>query len=356
MSKDKNIVVFGAGAIGTTVACWLSQVYENTYLLARGEALENIQYQGALIYQQGQTCDAVSLKTIEALNELETVDIIVVCVKNYSLEGVLQQIKAQVGDRPVIVGIQNGIENQEIIPEYFSKMIFGVAQHNAWIDKPGEVGFSEKVPLIIGTSDEEFSEQYSELTDIFSEAMPVIVTNRIRDAAHNKLLANLINSILSLTGKPETGEDLAAMQEIFISVLMESIRILKANGVKEFPLEAFPPWRVLQIMSWLPRFMTRKTFHKGISKVHMTSMQQDVLTRSGDTELDSINGALLSLAKKADIDAPFSKALYEVCREHFRQKIIRPMRAHKALELLNRIVLSENINHNEKIICREGAN
>ena len=45
-----------------------------------------------------------------------------------------QLISDQCGNKPLIVSLANGQLNPEILPEYFSKIIYGVILHNAWRD------------------------------------------------------------------------------------------------------------------------------------------------------------------------------------------------------------------------------
>jgi ketopantoate reductase len=62
-------------------------------------------------------------------------------------------VRDELGDRPIIVSLANGIENQRILPKLFSKVIYDGVVHNARRDAPVVVGFQDKGPLLIGTLD-----------------------------------------------------------------------------------------------------------------------------------------------------------------------------------------------------------
>ena len=47
----------------------------------------------------------------------------------------------------------NGIDNQRILPKFFSKAIYCVVGYNARRDQPVVVGYQRKGPLVIGTPD-----------------------------------------------------------------------------------------------------------------------------------------------------------------------------------------------------------
>ena len=66
--------------------------------------------------------------------------------------------------------------------------------------------------------------------------------------------------------------------------------------------------------------------YEGMHDMHITSMGRDVfLTKSGATELESLNGFVLRLAESAGHDARYKRALYAITREWLAQPEARPM-------------------------------
>ena len=78
---------------------------------------------------------------------------IVIGVKNYSLEAIARLIKANAKEDVIIVSMANGIDNQQILPKYFSRVIYCIVSYNAWMDQPVTVGYQKKGPLVLGTPD-----------------------------------------------------------------------------------------------------------------------------------------------------------------------------------------------------------
>lgn len=332
-TSDLNIVVFGAGAIGATLAAWLYKVHDNIHILARNQTLDALRQNGLTVFQNGEKPHTSHLNVIENLNDLPAVDVIILCVKNYSLEMAARQIREQVGGEPLIIAIQNGLENQNILPRYFPKIIYGIAQHNAWKEGPTTFGYNRQKTLILDNP--VFDDVRKDIVhSLFKKAMPTVVTDRYNDAAHNKLFANITNSLLSLGGKPQTGEDLRALHYLFAKIAGETIHILEAAGIKQFPLEGIPSWKLIKLMARLPLFLSRRRFSKGLSEVEVTSMQQDVMNNAGYSELDSINGYLLKLAEQNNVSAPYSHMLYDICREEFRKSPYSPLAHNKVLRLI----------------------
>ena len=62
----------------------------------------------------------------------------------------------------------------------------------------------------------------------------------------------------------------------------------------------------------------------------ISSMAQDVLlNKTGDSELETINGAILELAKKYNVDVPYNREIYNLCRKEFSKPDFVPMDIHK---------------------------
>jgi 2-dehydropantoate 2-reductase len=90
---NPNFLFYGAGAIGSTLSGWLSEHYENVYVLARGENAEVMKSKGLTLYERDKAkSKTIPIKIITNINNLKQVDIIVITVKNYDLEEVANDI------------------------------------------------------------------------------------------------------------------------------------------------------------------------------------------------------------------------------------------------------------------------
>ena len=94
-----------------------------------------------------RTRRTVRVAVVDRPGEIGDIDIVVLAVKNYSLEAVARQVHDELGDRPVVVSMANGIDNQRILPKFFSKVIYGVVGYNARRDGPTLIGYQRKGPL-----------------------------------------------------------------------------------------------------------------------------------------------------------------------------------------------------------------
>jgi 2-dehydropantoate 2-reductase len=328
-SKDLNLVFFGAGAIGGSVAAWIAPRYQNLFVLDQGETARAIKQNGITTYcsDAPDKKETVKVKVLDDLSQAADADVVVISVKNYSLDQVAKLIKDQLGDKPVILSLANGKDNQDLLPKYFSKVIYGVIAYNGWMDAPGVIGYQKKGPFIFGTPDNKLQAEMKALADIFNLGVETVVTDHLQDAVHCKIVVNLANSATTLFGHgfcSISNPDL--FQDILTNLLHEGSEILKANGFRECSLGGMPSWRILWVAKSFPKFITRPIFTKNVKKMVLSSMAQDVIQRkSHETELDSINGYIVSLADQAGLKAPYNRAIYALCKQEFAKPQFQPL-------------------------------
>lgn len=325
----KEIIFFGAGPIGASVGGWIAEHYPHVYFIDQGPVAEGMRANGITLYEGGKpsTRHTLTVNVINDIAERPNADIIVFAVKNYSLDAVANVVREKVGDKPIVVGLQNGIENQSILPRHFSKALYGVIGYNAWMDEPGVIGYQKKGPIILGTPDNSLQNEIAEVADIFRIGVETVVTNHLADAVHSKIIINLTNSVTTLIGhgvKPVSS--IGLLQRILSNVLYEGVRIVKAAGYGECKIGGMPPWLLLTASAKLPQLITQPLFKKNLAKMVLSSMAQDVIQRKGaQTEIDTINGYIVQLAEKTGTPAPYNKAVFAICKERFAAPDFAPM-------------------------------
>jgi len=114
MQESLNIIFFGAGPVGSTVGGWVSANHPTVYFLDQGAVAEALRDRGLTLYEQDKQrqAETIPVNVIDSLADIAEPDVVVVCVKNYSLDAVSRIIQDAYGDQPIIVGLQNGMENQ----------------------------------------------------------------------------------------------------------------------------------------------------------------------------------------------------------------------------------------------------
>lgn len=329
MTHKKNYLVFGAGAIGTTVAAWLNDSDVNVSIFDKKEVSDHINQHGLDIYHGDEPSKRFKskVKAYSNLDEAPTPDVIVLCIKNYSLAGVSELLTKQYGKDIPIVALQNGVENQQILPRYFNKLIYGVVCFNAWVDGFGVVGYQKKGPFALGHNGGITDDELHAVVRDFNQGVETQAYKKLADAAHSKIVINLTNSLTTLVALHENDQSKSRdFQKLLTSMTYEGIKVMKAAGYKESKLGGMPGWLLIWAAGVLPGFITRKPYLKNLKKLVVSSMAQDIIINGGgSSELESINGYVLALAKQYKVKTPVNTAIYEICKEEFGKAPFKPV-------------------------------
>jgi 2-dehydropantoate 2-reductase len=320
---EPKILFIGPGAIGASVAAWVAETYPAVFIIGHGQSQAALRQSGITTYafaKPDETRRTVRVPTVDRPSDIADVDIVVLAVKNYDLESVAHRVREELGDRPIVVSMANGIDNQRILPKFFGKVIYCVVGYNARRDAPGVVGYQRKGPLVIGTPDNALGDELRMVQSILARGCPTEITERLQDAVHTKIVFNLTNALDALLGrgaKPLSSP--AIYQTLLTQTLWEGVRVIRAAGFHEHRIGGFPPFALLHLVAALPGWLTRPLFKRELRAMAMSSMTQDVVLRgANDTELESITGYIVQLAAERGVPAPYNDAIYRLGREKFR--------------------------------------
>jgi len=280
-----------------------------------------------LYQKEGNHPKPIPVNVIEDLNELPSVDIVILAVKNYSLEEVAEDIFSKFGDKPVILALQNGVENQKVLPKYFSKVIYGVVIISAWRDDPGVFGYMVKGYLVIGTLDDDFQSEIREIKNILKLGITIKILKNIQDAVHTKLIFNLSNAILTLIDyKNIHTSSIPKLRKIIYNYMLEGIKIVQAKGYKEHRLPGLLPWKSIESAANEDNEAANKMFITQIHTPGPNSMEQDKIIRhKSESELVYLNGYIIALTDSLGMEAPYNRIIYKLCKKNFQKKPYQPL-------------------------------
>jgi len=340
--SELDIVIYGAGAVGASVGAWLQAQHENVTLLVRPKTAEELAKNGLTVYLDKHKDEAkpIQIPTITDLSEHPTANVVIIAVKNYHLDAVAQDIKAKLGDTPVIIGLQNGVENQTILPKYFTKVLYGAICFNAWRDSNTVIGFSSWIQatesrpvtgeIYFGTvtpPKPEFQQKIDEIIAAFNQAFSAPLSTEFQNTIHTKMVTNLGNCVLTLVGhKFRPIESIGTLGRITSKVLLEGANTCAAAGYPEFPMQGVTSWSLLNLSVKMPKFISGMIFKKKVKLYPMNSMQQDIiLHKTQQSELDYFQGYFIDLAKKKGVPTPYNNAMYDICKEEFSKADFKPL-------------------------------
>ncbi|MFW9786028.1 MAG: ketopantoate reductase family protein, partial [Candidatus Heimdallarchaeota archaeon] len=312
--------------------------YNNVYLLARGDNAKALKSNGLILKNVvNDNVETIKVKVIEDLNEIPKIDIVVITVKNYDLEGVAKDISDKLGDNPIIVGLQNGFENQRIFPKYFTKIVYAVVVQSGWVEEPGIFGTRGTGFLILGSPDNKSPEITEKVVKILNFGIPTIATEDFQDAAHSKLILNLSNATLTLiSSELKDDEAIFKLWDIFLNTYLEGVKVVKAAGYKKYKLKGLPSWEVMEAGKNLDKTTAINNFRKNLRYSWLNSMAQDMIHRKkNQSELESLTGYLINLADSLNVEIPYNKMIYKLCREQFEKVPYQPLPVEIVWEKIN---------------------
>ncbi|HXH64031.1 MAG TPA: 2-dehydropantoate 2-reductase, partial [Mariprofundaceae bacterium] len=290
-----RIGVAGAGAVGCHYASLLHQAGHGVALLARGAHLKAMQADGLRHESMGKLT-TVHMAASDDAAILEGCDALLITAKTTALDAILPQIRAHVGDRTLLVTLQNGIRAPGIVARHLPghPLAAGSAFIGARIEAPGHVIHSAAGHVRLAAWNADAAGPLQELVAALTEAgVDAAIEADARSMLWTKLLWNVgFNAITALTRRH--ARDIAADADTarwVEAAMREAVAVAHAEGVV-LPGDAVE--RYLRVS-------------RGMGEVK-TSMWQD-LEHGRPTEIADMNGQIAELAAHHGLAAPVNDLL-----------------------------------------------
>lgn len=301
-----NILVFGAGAIGSVFGGYLNQAGHAVWLVGRPAHMKAVREKGLHITGIWGDKRIVLPHAVTNTSEISSnikFDAIFISVKSYDSREAVQEIAPLVGSETLVVSLQNGIGNVEKIADRIGwertvggRVIFGVEFHS-----PGELEvtvYAEEV-MLGHLKSSPLSEKTKILArEINSTGIPTKYTEEISKYIWAKLLYNAALNPLCTLLKTPYGY-LAKHPET--RFLMEQIvaECFSVANAEKTPLFWEKDSDYMEVL--LGRLIPA-------TAEHHPSMLQDI-QKGKSTEIDAINGAVVVRGKKFDIATPVNETI-----------------------------------------------
>lgn len=290
-----NILIFGAGAIGSLLGAYLSK-NNNVVLIGRKPHVLSIKKNGLII--KGKTNLKVKIKAEESINCLNfKPELLILSVKSYDTESAIVQAKKIVGENTTVLSLQNGLDNIEKIKKHinFDKIIAGVTTHGVFISRPGVIKHTGKGTTILGELNGKKTERIISIINCFNQTG--IKTNFSKDILkeiwHKAIINSSINPLTAIF-ECKNGYLLEnpILENLIEKICKESAKIANAEGIN---------------ISYESTIEKTKEVIKKTSE-NYSSMLQSIRNES-KTEIRSINGKLVEIGKKNNVETFFNEFL-----------------------------------------------
>lgn len=297
-----KIVIVGPGAIGSLFSAFLAKSGAELWLLDKDkERAHKINQQGIIIEGISGNWQAAVKVTVE-INEIGSADLIIICVKSYDTKEAILKVKPLIGEDTLVLTLQNGLGNIEIISEVIGqdKVIGGVTNQGATLLDVGHIRHAGKGETVIGRIDGKISAQLRSIREVFNKVgLETRISRDIKGLLWSKLIINVgINALTAIT-RLNNGRliEFGGTRKILNAAVMEAVKIAKRKRIKLIYDD--PLAKVEAVCE--------------ATSLNISSMLQDVLKKKR-TEIDFINGVIVRQGQELGIPTPVNSVLTDLVK------------------------------------------
>jgi 2-dehydropantoate 2-reductase len=327
--EKKNILVFGAGAIGTYLGGSLAVAGNRVVFIEQPTAVQELTHRGLILdltidrrLWSGDTPasgvhrpTSIEFETslVEAFKK-GPFDFALFALKSFDTSAAAESMKPFADRLPPVLCLSNGVENEPLLASILGmdKVIPGTITSSVGRREVGDivlerlrgVGVADRHPLSL----------------FLVEALNAAGLNahlylNPADMKWSKMLTNLpanaTAAILDLTAAEvftHTG-----LYRLEMRMLRETLAVMHANHFRVINLPGVPV-KALGFGTRLPEFLARPLMQKAIGGGRggkMPSFHIDLHSGRGKSEVNWLNGAIVRYGEKAGVPTPINKILTE---------------------------------------------
>ena len=298
-----KIAMIGSGAAGSVFACYLKKGGAEMTLVDRYQRHMDACRESGLRFVTPEGEELLTgFQTASSAAQLDVQDLVILMVKATQTEGLIPDLRHCVGPETVVVSLQNGLGNDELLSRYFppESILYGFGTIGTELPEPGKCVSKPESGVIMrfgAVKDSPLSRRAGQwLEQCFNAGgCSTVFEPDIRPFVWKKAISNSGYNTLSALLRLKVGDYLAleAGEELLKSVWSEGCAVCKAvTGVDLWP----------EMLEELPRLK------QGFA-TYYPSMAQDVLIHQRQTEVQLLNGAIVRYGEACGIPTPVNEAL-----------------------------------------------
>ena len=298
-----KIAMIGSGAAGSVFACYLKKGGAEMTLVDRYQRHMDACRESGLRFVTPEGEELLTgFQTAASAAQLDVQDLVILMVKATQTEGLIPDLRHCVGPETVVVSLQNGLGNDELLSRYFppENILYGFGTIGTELPEPGKCVSKPESGVIMrfgAVKDSPLSRRAGQwLEQCFNAGgCSTVFESDIRPYVWKKAISNSGYNTLSALLRLKVGDYLAleAGEELLKSVWAEGCAVCKAvTGVDLWP----------EMLEELPRLK------QGFA-TYYPSMAQDVLIHQRQTEVQLLNGAIVRYGEACGIPTPINEAL-----------------------------------------------
>ena len=298
-----KIARIGSGAAGSVFACYLKKGGAEMTLVDRYQRHMDACRESGLRFVTPEGEELLTgFQTASSAAQLDVQDLVILMVKATQTEGLIPDLRHCVGPETVVVSLQNGLGNDELLSRYFppENILYGFGTIGTELPEPGKCISKPESGVIMrfgAVKHSPLSRRAGQwLEQCFNAGgCSTVFEPDIRPFVWKKAISNSGYNTLSALLRLKVGDYLAleAGEELLKSVWAEGCAVCRAvTGVDLWP----------EMLEELPRLK------QGFA-TYYPSMAQDVLIHQRQTEVQLLNGAIVRYGEACGIPTPVNEAL-----------------------------------------------
>ena len=287
--------VMGAGAVGCYYGGMLARAGHEVSLIARSQHVEAVATRRPALGNQDLRQFRAHAEASVHASAVQGAELVLFCVKSTDTESAGAAMAPYLAPDAVVLSLQNGVDNaarlQAVLRQPVVPAVVYVATEMAG---PGHVKHHGRGDLVIGPTPTS-----AELIAAFAAAqVPVQVSDNIAGALWTKLIVNCAYNAVSAIAQQPYGRMVqgVGVTEVMHDAVRECTAVAKAMGVS------------LPDALWdsVERISTAMS-------TQYSSTAQD-LARGKPTEIDHLNGFIVSRGAEHGVATPVNRALHALVR------------------------------------------
>lgn len=301
-----KISIIGAGAMGCLYASMLSARHDVTLYDVVPAVVDEINRHGILCREPDGKINEFAVRARLSGDCDGQSDLVILFVKDLYSRSALETNKALIGDKTLLLSLQNGMGNQEILEEFApsERVLLGTTKHNCVTVAPARIYHSGSGITYIGSPALRHTTAKSIAKAFEDCGIEADMCESVRHLLWEKLFVNMtINPVTAILDAPigvlYSDENLRVLTRKLID---EAVPVALADG------EKFDATVIYENL-----MKTVKLLHDG-----RASMCQDI-EKKRLTEIDFINGAVVRLGKKYGIPTPCHETIVQLV--HAKEKM-----------------------------------
>jgi len=287
----QKIFVLGAGAIGSSYGALLSRKNDVT-LIGRKNHVETINAKGLEI--SGDIQEKFFVKAETKIEKIPSDALVLLTTKAHDSAKALLEIKNLLKNDTVILILQNGLGNEELVKGIVGdriEVLRGLVTMGAEFSGPGKIAFWDGETIL------EQTETGKRIAELFNECgLKTRVFNEFERELWSKLVVNCVVNPLTAILRVRDNEIMAdALKWVRHGIIDECVRVGRAEGID------FEP----DLKESVDKKILRYT--------NFSSMCQDLM-KGKKTEIDFLSRKIVELGRKHQIPTPINETLVSLIK------------------------------------------